>query len=118
MSTVSSTVFRNSVDVTGAKTLTVADCGIVQNVTATATITLPATDASAVFHIRNGGDKKVTVTVSPNAADKIFGNGFTATDNKDIINTLGSGWDEVVLVGDGVDGWFISEMNGTWTQEA
>lgn len=115
---ISSTVFRNSVDVTEAKTLAEADGGVTQNVKATATITLPATSAGRVFHIRNGADRAVTITVSPNSDDKIMGAGFTSANNKDIINTLGSGNDEVVLVGDGVDGWNIFSIHGVWTREA
>lgn len=113
----SATVFRNSVDVTANKTLAEADYGVVQNVKATCTITLPSTVVGAVFHIRNGGDRAVTITVSPAAADKIMGNGLTSADNKDIINTLGTGNDEVVLIGS-ADGWVISAIHGVWTREA
>lgn len=103
--------------VTGAKTLDEGDSGVVQNVTATATITLPSTGAF-YFVIRNGGEESVTVTVSPAAADKIMGNGFTSADNKDAINTLGQHGDEIHLIGLGADGYVCTQVTGTWTREA
>jgi hypothetical protein len=110
---------RRSVNVATAKTLAIGDQGIVQNVTATAgVITLPATVVGYVFTIRNGGDDSVTVTVSPNASDLIAGNGLTAADDKDVINTLGKFGDEITLVGNGTTGWNILETVGTWTREA
>lgn len=113
---------RQSEDVTGAKTLDGGDNGVVQNVTSSATVTLPATSAGTTYTIRNGGsgstDGAVTVTVSPNAVDQIIGNGFTAADNKDAINTLGNAGDEITLVGNGTTGWIVSNVVGTWTREA
>lgn len=121
---------RQSEDVTGAKTLDEGDSGVVQNVTATATVTLPATVVGTTYTIRNGGDNpagtpsgagadgSVTVTISPNASDKIMGNGFTSADNKDMINTLGNVGDEVTLVADGSAGWLVANVVGTWTREA
>ena len=113
---------RQAETVSSAKTLDEGDSGVVQNVTASATLTLPATVVGTTYIIRNGGsgstDGAVTVTVSPAAADKIMGNGFTSADNKDAINTLGNAGDEIVLVGDGVNGWFVQSVTGTWTREA
>lgn len=109
--------------VTGAKTLDGGDSGVVQNVTASATVTLPATVLGLLYVIRNGGQKNVTINVSPNAADKITGNGFTATDDKDAINTLGVHGAEIWLLGDGSLGWYVvyasGEPDGTshWTRE-
>lgn len=110
-------------EVTGAKTLDAGDSGVVQRVTASATITLPSTVVGRVYTIQNGGagstDGAVTVTISPAAADKIIGNGFTAADDKDMINTLGRGGiDEVTLIGDGADGWHVASVAGTWTRQA
>jgi hypothetical protein len=113
---------REAEDVTGNKTLDEGDNGVVQNVTASATITLPSTSAGATYTILNGGEgeaSEVTVTISPAAADKIMGNGLTSADNKDLINTTGRGGvDFVTLVGDGVDGWKVAAISGTWTREA
>lgn len=120
---VSRTDFAENETVTGAKTLDEGDSGVVQNVTATATITLPATVVGTTYIIRNGSsgetDSEITITVSPNASDKIMGNGFTSADDKDAINTNGRGGiDEIVLVGDGVNGWFVQSVTGTWTRQA
>lgn len=105
--------------VTTAKTLDEGDSGVAQVVTTSATITLPATVVGTSYTIVNGGTKgDVTVTVSPNASDKIMGNGFTSADNKDAINTLGNFGDAITLVADGVNGWFISSVRGTWTRQA
>ena len=58
--------------------------------------------------------------VSPVAADKIMGNGFTSADNKDAL-LAGAGdreGDTITIEGDGVDGWYITSVIGTWTREA
>lgn len=113
---------REAEDVTGAKTLDAGDSGVLQNVTASATITLPSTALGLCYTIMNGGEgetSEVTVTISPAAADKITGNGFTAADDKDIINTTGRGGvDFVTLLGDGADGWTVVACSGTWTRQA
>lgn len=102
-------------------TLAAADCGIVHEVTDdAAVITLPATAAGLTFTIMNGGeDGEVVATVSPNASDKIMGNGFTAADNKDAINTKATAkkGDFITLVGEGVDGWYVTAVKGTWARE-
>lgn len=124
---------RLRADVSADKTLALADQGLVQNVIADGkVVTLPATSAGAVFVIRNGGAAKtsgpvgsgdngsVLVAVSPAAADKIQGLGFTAADNKDALNTKATAevGDEIVLVGDGVDGWNVQRATGIWAREA
>lgn len=113
-----------SVDVTGAKTLTAADSGVVQNVTATATVTLPAVAAGTAnvnFIIRVGAPG-ITVTVSPNSADKIVGNGFTAADDKDLIFTNQPAGSFVVLSCSNeatTDGAYtVQFIRGTATREA
>ncbi len=124
---------RQTLDVTENKTLDLTGCGVVQNVITDAiTVTLPATSAGAYFIIRNGGaaitsggpsgatsDASVLVTVSPNASDKIQGNGFTAADDKDALNTKATAkvGDEIRIVGDGTDGWLITHVKGTWVRE-
>lgn len=103
--------------VTGAKTLDEGDNGVVQNVTATATVTLPATVVGYEYIIRVGADS-ITVSVSPNASDKIMGNGFTSADNKDLVFTNQPIGSYVVLKGDGANGWVVARINGTATREA
>jgi hypothetical protein len=122
---------RYQLSIDSAKTLAATDCGIVQNVKTSATITLPATVVGYYFIIRNAGSPAssalgaasganggVTINVSPNASDKIAGLNFTATDDKDAINTLGNVGDELQIVGDGVNGWMVTKSQGTWTREA
>lgn len=116
-----------------AKTLALADNGVVQNVIADAiTITLPATTAGAVFTIRNGGvpasssvgsgtgsDASALIKVSPNASDKIQGLNFSASDNKAAQNTKATAkvGDFITLVGDGTDGWNVAYARGIWVRE-
>lgn len=122
---------RSSVDKAVDYTATAADSGVVINVTATKTVTLPDTTAvpvGTVIVVRNGGassttggangDGSVTVTVAPVSTDKIQGNGFTAADNKAALNTLGNVGDELALQSDGVAGWTVLHAFGLWTRAA
>lgn len=59
------------------------------------------------------------LSISPNAADSIRGNGLTAVDDKDLINSgatdrLG---DMVRIYCDGSVGWVIEAIIGTWAKE-
>ena len=60
------------------------------------------------------------LSVSPAAADHIRGNGLTSVDNKDLINTGATDriGDSVSIYCDGVDGWVIEWVVGTWAKEA
>lgn len=62
----------------------------------------------------------VGLSISPAAADNIRGNGLTAVDNKDLINSGASDrlGDMVRIYCDGVDGWVIEAIIGTWAKEA
>lgn len=108
-------------DVTTTKTLAADDCGVVQNVTATTTVTLPATSAKHDFIIRVGAEGK-TVTISPNASDKICGygaaNSGVGADDKDLIFTSQPAGSFVQLHGDGTDGWTVTRIQGTATFQA
>lgn len=58
-------------------------------------------------------------SISPAAADFICSAGLTAVDNKDLINsgatdTIGDG---ATIVCDGVDGWYVTSLRGTWAKE-
>lgn len=109
--------YNQSVDVTTTKTLAEGDAGIVQNVTATTTVTLPATVVGTVYLLRVGANG-VTVTVAPNASDKIMGNGFTSADNKALIFTSQPIGSQVMLVADGANGWFVARIHGVATRAA
>jgi hypothetical protein len=113
---------EQSETVSGNKTLDEGDSGVVQRVdTDGAVVTLPATVLGTTYIIENAGsaDGAVGISVSPNAADKIMGNGFTSADNKDAINTKATAkvGDRIVLVADGANGWFVQSVIGTWARE-
>jgi len=112
--------YQESVAVTGAKALAIADQGVVQDVTptaATAVITLPATVVGYSFTVRVGAPGK-TISVAPNASDLIAGNGFTAADNKSLIFTNQPAGSFVTLIGNGTTGWNVVGISGEATREA
>lgn len=89
-----------------------------------AVLTLPAAAAGTAgvwYEFECGALSSGTgLSISPAVADHIRGNGLTAVDNKDLINTgatdrLG---DSVRIYCDGVDGWVIESVIGTWAKEA
>lgn len=105
-------------------TLAATDSGVVQNCTATLTVTLPAVAAgtSNVTAIIRVGAEGKTITVSPNSADKIVGNGFTAADDKDLVFTNQPAGSYVVLVAANEattdSAWVVQRILGTATREA
>lgn len=115
MSQINFTSRRNAVDVTGNKTLAATDCGIVQNVTATATISLPAVAAGLEFVVRVGADS-ITVNITPNGTDQLAGNGFTAANSKGAVSTNGRIGDEIT-VGAGTATWYATQIQGVWTRQ-
>jgi hypothetical protein len=60
------------------------------------------------------------VTISPNASDGIGGPDFAQTDDKDLICTKATQrrGDFVTLDGGDADGWFVTEIKGTWAKQA
>lgn len=109
--------YQESTTVSGNKTLAITDQGVVQDVTASAVITLPATVVGYSFTVRVA-EAGLTVSVSPDAADLIAGNGFTAADNKDLVFTNQPAGSFVSLVGNGTTGWNVTAIKGTATREA
>lgn len=108
--------------ITANTTLTSEDHGktIICNA-ADLVVTLPATAAGLRFKILTAVASASTGTsVSPAAADQIIGNGFTAADDKDAINTGASDvvGDLLEVTGDGSAGWYITDIVGTWAREA
>lgn len=83
---------------------------------------LPDTQPGLVytFVVRSLSASGTGFAVSPKSADKIMGNGFTSADNKDAINSFATDreGDMIQLVGDGVDGWYVVGVIGTWAREA
>lgn len=109
---------------TAAYTLTPADSGKVFLADASASVifTLPATAEGLTFTIivKTLPTTGAGTAFSPAAADKIIGNGFTPADDKDAVCVVASDrlGDLLTVVGDGVDGWYITSVIGTWTREA
>ncbi len=109
---------------TASFTLTAADSGKIFLIDGSASVvaTLPSTAAGLEYTliVKQLPGSGAGTAFSPAAADKIIGNGFTATDDKDAINSAASDalGDWITLVGDGVDGWYISSIKGTWAREA
>jgi hypothetical protein len=97
-----------------------ADVGTLMLVDTDAVVlTLPAVGTGLKYKIMNiGADGTVEISVDVNASDKILGGcGFTALDDGDkITNTKATAdiGDYVVLEYGTADGWFITEMVGTW----
>lgn len=92
----------------------------------TLVITLPAIGSNEMgpYVFVNYGDETdkvsdVQISLSPNSSDRITGCDITATENKDLINTLATArrGDYVKLVYGGATGWSIEEMVGTWARE-
>ena len=84
------------------------------------TMTLPSTVVGLTFtFVNSGADGAVLLKVAPAAADQIVGNDFTETDNKAALNTKATAktGDRITLFGDGVLGWYITEVQGTWVLE-
>jgi len=107
--------------VAAAKTLTLADSGVVQKVTASATVTLPAvaTAVAGTTYIVQVGGYGLTVVIDVAAADYIFGGNIaTPADGKTITFTNQPAGSFVKLVSNGTVGFGISEVNGTFVREA
>jgi hypothetical protein len=115
---------RRTVNLAAAtQTLTAAQSGQKFVGAVDAVFTLPAAAAGTKgvwYEFECGALSAGTgLSVSPAAADHVRGNGLTSVDNKDLINSgatdrLG---DMVRLYCDGVDGWVIEAVLGTWAKE-
>lgn len=106
------------------QTLTAAQSGEKFVGAVDAVFTLPAAAAATKgvwFEFECGAvSAGIGLSISPAAADHIRGNGLTSTDDKDLINSgatdrLG---DMVQIYCDGLDGWVIERIIGTWAKEA
>ena len=112
--------------ITASQTLSNADSGKVFLIgTDALVVTLPATSKAVTFtFINSGADGNNIITISPDANDKIIGTIVnaaadavcSASDDGDLVNTKATSnrGDRVTLVGDGVDGWYITEGCGIW----
>lgn len=104
---------------TASYTATEADNGtiFVADSATSVVVSLPATRAGLTFTLVVG-----TLTTSgghaidPVAADQVIGNGFTPSDGAAVTCTAASDrlGDAITVVADGVDGWFVTSVTGTW----
>lgn len=108
--------------ITGNRTVLATESGLTLIVNAAdLVISLPATVEGFELTVWVLATSSSTgASISPVAADKIQGKGLTAADNKDLINTHATEavGDWVRLVGDGVDGWIVAGIAGTWARQA
>lgn len=102
---------------TGAR----GDCGTTFLVNQTCVITLPSIAVGNNFtYVNNGPDGTVRITLSPAALDGISWVG-SATDDKDLINTLTTAkrGDFVTISSqDAVVSWMVTASAGIWAKEA
>lgn len=87
------------------------------------TATLPLTEEGLKFTFclgTSGLSAGTGLSISPQAADEILGNGLTSVADKDLIlaGATDREGDCVTLVADGADGWMIASVTGTWSKEA
>ena len=101
-------------------TLDTTDIGKITKVTADAqTITLPATVVGYVYTIfYDGADGGALITVELDNADAFLGCDIAGAAGEALLLTkvTSDKGDYVRLVGDGVDGWMVMEMNGAWAE--
>jgi hypothetical protein len=124
---------RPVVTITDDYTITSAMSGYVFFIATDAkTITLPkVADVEPGFWftvVNSGANGNNIVTLSPNAADGIFGEIANASQDsapsgangKDLVNTKATAikGDRVTLVADGTADWFVIEGVGIWASEA
>jgi hypothetical protein len=136
---------RMYTDIVVSKTVTAADCGVVQNVIASGVVfTLPSGVVGMDFTFRNegapagasvySGANGNALTITPAAADGIAGLNLTATVNKSLYNQTPGGattaaaatgtgalaGDEIELVGSvpsSASAWEVSHAIGFWTRQ-
>lgn len=125
-----------SEDVTANNTVAAADSGVVLNQKADALVTTLPNLTSAMVGLRvivrlagvpvtsgptgTGNNKSVGHEIAPHSSDKIVGFGVSGTADKSLLMVKASMkvGDYVILVGDGVDTWYVQEVVGSWTFEA
>lgn len=107
---------QESAEVTGATSLVVADQGKVQNVTASAVVTLPAAAAGQTFTLRVG-KAGITTSLVPAGTDTMTGNGFTPAAAKGAVFTNQPAGSYITVVS-GAATWHIQRLRGTATRTA
>lgn len=109
-----------------ADTMDAADNGKVILCDTTLVITLPSSAAGyGPYTFVNYGEETdeisdVQISISPNSSDQITGCDISASNNKDIINTLATAkkGDYLKVQYAGANKWAIVGMRGTWARQA
>lgn len=108
-----------------SQTLTEAQSGDKFVGVADAVFTLPLVEAGTLLGVHyefECGDAggSVGISISPAVDNYIIGNGLTAVDDKDLINTAATDrvGDMVRIYCDRDNGWIIESIIGTWAKEA
>lgn len=110
--------------ITAEATLDASESGLIVFLgAADLTVNLPATEAGVTFTFvmpTAGLSAAAGAVINPVSDDLITGGGLTGVVDKDLLLTGGNDalGDTVTIVGDGVDGWFITSIVGTWTKES
>lgn len=122
-SALSQKVFAGTQTKSDNYTMTAADVGRITFVGTDAKVmTLPAVSAANkgwdFTFINSGADAGVLLSISPASTDYVYY--ITGVDNKDLLNTKATAikGDMVTIVSDGVDGWWVTAIKGTWAKEA
>lgn len=109
--------YNDSVVITGTKTLAAADAGVVQDVNATTTITLP-TSATGLGFIIRVGQPDITVTIQPQSTDEFIGAGITPATNKALLFTNAPAGSWIEVVGAGSNTYYVRRVSGHPTRQA
>ena len=82
-------------------------------------IPVTATAGLNITFVNVSADGVGEISLDPAAADLIQGPNFAGTVNKDLINTLATAkrGDYVTISAGHVDGWTVTDINGTWATE-
>jgi len=107
---------NEAVNVTTTKSLVVADQGLVQNVTASAVVSLPAAAAGQSFILRVGKEG-ITTSLIPVGSDTMTGNAFTPAATKGAVFTNQPAGSFIQVVS-GAATWHIQRLKGTATRTA
>jgi len=119
---------RDFTEQLGSATLTVdaEDDGKIFLVSVTSVITLPSVGITfgpftfVNYGVETAKVSDVQISVSPAGVDLINGCNISASDGKDIINTLATArrGDLITIEYAGTTGWKITRMVGTWARES
>lgn len=108
-------------NITSSRPVTVAESGTVFFLKAVdLKMTLPSTAVGLTYtFVVHTVSASTGAQIDPAALDAIMNAGDTSVDDKDLLNTPATDTegDSVTIVGDGVDGWWVTAITGIWAKE-